>query len=213
MKTVACSLVSVCFSFVATVALADGVQTTTSPDLEADARYCEVFVDDFALVSTGYRGTGSLDFRASLQTRPGDDVVGAGGFVSFHEQAYQKTFDASGQVVSETQTQREASEPLPGGIQLDGRWSVAFTLEFDNYGREGAKRDVKGFAFYVDIREGSRIKRLWVKAGQRDFGAADFDADQWFYSNSVFLGGYSSAKYLWRDGGSPLFTSRVACAR
>lgn len=183
------------------------------PDVEDVARFCELFVDDFALVSSGYRGTSSLELQASLRTRPGDDVAGVGLYARFHEDAYTKTFDASGNVVSETRTERDAAEALPARREPDGRWKATFLLEFDNYGQTGAQRALEAFAFFVDLREGALIKRLWVKAGTRDFDASDFAPSRWFYSQPVFLGGYSTARYLWRDGGSPVFATREACAR
>lgn len=182
------------------------------PDLNADATHCELVVDDFALVNSGTRGSYTTERVATLRLRAGDDVRGAGVFVAYEETLVKRTANPDGTIASETTTRTRAESSLPARLE-GGLAEARFTTNWDAYGMEIGDRRIERFAYWVDLVQDGVKKRLWLKDGASDFTPAAYDADRYFYSNSVFLGGYSSGRYLWRDSGSPLFAARADCAR
>jgi hypothetical protein len=185
-------------------------QASREPDLQAAANFCELYTDDFALVQTGYRGSGHHEMLTHLVTRPHDSVVGVGLMTSFHEKTTKNVYDDNGVVIGITNAERDAVEFTPAVLK-EGRWEVVFQTSWNQFGNDVGERTLRNFAYFVDLQVGSQLQRLWLKAGSRDFTLDDISKDRFFYSPSEFLGGYSSGEYLWRDSGSPLFSSRLQC--
>jgi hypothetical protein len=163
----------------------------TRPDIEADANHCELYVDDFAVVQMPGRSTHHLPLVATLKTRPQDVVVGVGVFMST--------------------VQAFIAQLVPATIAGDDRWKVTFDPGLDAP-LGGEEEKGVSFAYFVDLRDGALFKRLWLRAGHRNFTLADFDSARWLFSDPVRLNGEDEFRYLWRDGGSPLFAARTSCA-
>jgi hypothetical protein len=183
------------------------------PDFEGVVSSCELFVEDYAVVSMGYRGVSASNMRTTLRTREGDDVVGVSLWVAFNEETFVKTSDPGGDSSGLKRERRDAQEAFPARSLGGGGWLADFAQAWNNYGENGATRVVKTFAYYVDLRTAGGLERLWLKGPGRDFTLDDVSPTIWNYSDPVATGGYASGRYLWRDGGSPLFSSRVTCAR
>lgn len=185
-------------------------------DIEADARHCELSVFEFARWATGKYGSGSVERTATLRTRPGDHVLGVGAYLRAHEVVTTRAWNAELQdydppVVTDIGEQDFFVEgrPVYGAPNL---WYVPL-LERSNLNGDShvTTRDIRHFAYYVEIQTDEGRKRLWLKGGDWNFTPADYDESRYPYAHTTFLSGYTSATYLWRDSGSPLFESYWAC--
>lgn len=185
--------------------------------LEADARHCELFVDEFALAKQSKFGSRSDSLVVTLVTRAGDDVRNVGLVAS--------VFESSSVRVGEPDEARFEGQRLLGVTddfllaypgEFKGRSFVELALDWNEYQTDFGTRKLDSFAFFVDLFQDGTFKRLWLRAAQgssfRDFVAADFAPSAFRYSDPVTWG-YGSLEYLWRDSGSPLFDARSRCAR
>jgi hypothetical protein len=191
----------------------DEAGVTESADLalrNVNADGCEVYVDDFLTRTTSIYGSNSDELVANL--RVGANVVGAGGYFFYHEDS--KVFgprNAAGirPVASTLSVNR--GEFVKAERANDGRYAVAFRTKWNEFDNAEGKRVVRNFAYFIDVQSGGETTRKWLKNGNTDFTLDDLSKTKYNYSTSVFLGGYSSGSYLWRDSGSPIFAKRNAC--
>jgi hypothetical protein len=173
---------------------------------DRDVSDCEFYVDDFAVVATGAYGSGNHELRANLKVRSdlSEKVISAGAI-----------FLASGTYTKEGQTWSEPVTSLNATAErtMSGKFlQVDFLRDWDTYGQDIGDRSISAFTYYVTIREtNGEATTYWLKKNGSDFSNADIAPENWYYSEGIFLGGYSTARYLWRDGGSPLFANRTSC--
>jgi hypothetical protein len=193
----------------------EGEDVSASADLalrNINAEGCDVYVDDFLTRGTGVYGFNTDELVANLRVAPGLKVVGAGGYFFYHEDS--KVFgprNAAGTRPVASSLSVDRGEFVKAERANDGRYSVAFRVKWSEYDNAEGTRAVRNFAYFVDVQSGGETTRKWLKNGNTDFTSADLSKTKYNYSNSIFLGGYSTGSYLWRNSGSPIFTKRNAC--
>lgn len=183
--------------------------------IEADANNCEIYVDDFFEAYTGVYGSSGQAIGAILQVP--SDAVKAGMVVYFDETFQRYTYENGARQLVEEKVTEGATKFIEGrrleNNQGQARFEVEFQESYDSQGREISTRTLRNFAFFVEFSSPSGdTYRFWLKdKGGADFLAADYDRANYYYSNGVFNGGYTTRYYLWQDSGSSLFDARNTC--
>jgi hypothetical protein len=181
---------------------------------DRDVSQCEFIVDDFAVVTTSAYGAVSNELVTQLLVRPdlNQNVVEAGAYFHFAGKYRKITSHPDGRQTTDEWGEEDESLIVPAQRTIDGqRLKIAFTQNWNTYGSDIGERRLKDFAYYVTIRQGDSDIRYWFKDYGKNLSADAISQTQFPYSDAVFTGGYSSARYLWRDSGSPLFANRSLC--
>jgi hypothetical protein len=178
-----------------------------------DVSDCEFFVDDFAVVNTGVYGSSSTDLVFNLKMRSDLDqqVVGVGGVFNVSGQYAQEQQDSNG---TTTMARWSSNETLrvQGERNLDGRQlKVTFKKDWNTFARDIGAQTIHDFTLYVTVRQNGVATTFWLKENGRNLSSESISPARYNFSDSVFLGGYSTARYMWRDSGSPLFANRSQC--
>jgi hypothetical protein len=181
------------------------------PDIEADALDCELYVDDFALVTGGQEGALRTSLVVNLRNRARDAVDAVGFFAVYRERRIERTF-SQGRLVDQAIVEAGFAESTAALNTSEDAWRVEFPWRWEESALVQGERQIQSFAFHVDLRDGAVRKRLWLKGPGRDFASEDFDPALFPYSGPVKVSEGAMSRYLWQDGGSPLFTSRQRCA-
>lgn len=181
---------------------------------ERDVSDCEFIVDDFADVTSGAYGANSNEWVIQLIVRQdlNPNVVEAGAYFHFSGQYKKITSQPDGTQTTDEWKEEDEHLIVPAQRTIDGqRLKITFTQNWNTYGNDIGERKLKDFTFYVTIRQGDTDVRYWMKDHNQNLSAEAISPVRYFYSDSIFLGGYSSARYLWRDSGSPVFANRAQC--
>ncbi|NBW83145.1 hypothetical protein EBR21_15455 [bacterium] len=179
-----------------------------------DVSDCEFVVDDFAVVSTGVYGSSSSELVAQLLVRPDLDqkVVEAGAYFEFSGNYKKLITKPDGSQTSDEWKVDNEQLFVAAQRTIDGqRLKIVFPQYWNTNGYDIGERTLKNFTFYIAIRNADGETRYWFKDKGRNLSADSISPSRYYYSDSVYLGGYSSAKYLWRDSGSPVFSNRAEC--
>ncbi len=182
--------------------------------VERDVSDCEVYVDDFSKVGSGHYGSGESDLVANLVVRSDlrSQVVEAGAYFHASGKYYVVSLGNDATVPGVSTIVDNEDFMVPGERSSDGKvMRVAFRSSWNHYDNNIGERTVKDFAYYVTVRTGDTETRYWLKDHSFNFSGEAISESRYFYSESIFLGGYSSGRYLWRDSGSPLFWNRSQC--
>jgi hypothetical protein len=184
-------------------------------DQNKDVNDCEIYVDDFSVVSAGSYGSGIENIVANLVMRSdlNAQVVAVAGFFNFSGKYTTFSKAPDGTEKSEVVTTLNEQSFQSGERTIDGQnLRVVFPISWTNAGFDMATRSVSNFTYKVTVRDPSdQVTHFWLKNAGRDFSSDDISKDKYYYSQGVYLGGYSTARYLWRDSGSPLFANRARC--
>jgi hypothetical protein len=181
---------------------------------EQDVADCEFIVDDFAAVTTSAYGATSNELVTQLLVRSdlNQSVVEAGAYFHFAGTYKKITQQPDGSRSVEEWRDEDESLIVPAQRTIDGlRLKITFPQNWNTYGNDIGERRIKDFTYYVTIRQGDSDVRFWFKDKAQNLGAESISAALYPFSDPVFLGGYSTAKYLWRDSGSPVFANRAQC--
>jgi hypothetical protein len=182
-------------------------------DLEAPATHCELVVDEFAISEQSKYGTSSAGYFVALRTRPGDHVLNAGYKARVYESSSKRNEDGTSVVFEGERLIGEGDDVLlTQPERFDGRSAVSLAFEWNSYGNSMGSRRVDALSFFVDLRTGEGVKRLWLLNEGNPFSSRDFARESNNYSYPVFWG-YGTNSYLWRDGGSPVFAARQNCVQ
>ncbi|MEN9826658.1 MAG: hypothetical protein RI953_2403 [Pseudomonadota bacterium] len=187
---------------------------SASASSENDVSDCEFVVDDFAVVTSGVYGTSSSELVAQLLVRPDLDqrVVEAGAYFEFSGNYRKLISGPDGSPTPEDWKVDNEQLFIAAQRTIDGqRLKITFPQRWNLNGYDVGERTLKNFTFYVTIRNADGETRYWFKDQGRNLSAEAISPSRYYYSDSVYLGGYSSAKYLWRDSGSPVFSNRAEC--
>jgi hypothetical protein len=182
--------------------------------VEQDVNDCEFVVDDFAVVNTAAYGATSSEVVSQLLVRPdlNQSVVEAGAFFHFAGTYKKITKQPDGSQIVEEWRDEDETMVVPAQRTIDGlRLKITFPQNWNTYGNDIGERRIKDFTFYVTIRQGESDVRFWFKDKDRNLSSESISAAIYPFSDPVFLGGYSNARYLWRDSGSPVFSNRAEC--
>jgi hypothetical protein len=182
--------------------------------IEQDVSDCEFIVDDFAVVNTAAYGASSSELVSQLLVRPdlNQSVVEAGAYFHFAGTYKKTTQQPDGSRSVEEWRDEDESLIVPAQRTIDGlKLKITFPQNWNTYGNDIAERRIKDFTYYVTIRKGESEIRYWFKDKAQNLSAESISAARYPYSEPVFLGGYSTARYLWRDSGSPVFSNRAEC--
>ncbi len=181
---------------------------------ERDVSDCEFIVDDLAIVTTAAYGATSSEIVTQLLVRSdlNQNVVEAGAFFHFAGNYKKIIKQADGSQSTEEWRDEDESLFVPAQRTIDGqRLKINFAQNWNTYGNEIGERRIKDFTFYVTVRQADTDVRYWFKDNGRNLDAESISTSRYLFSDPVFLGGYSNARYLWRDSGSPVFANRTQC--
>ena len=183
---------------------------------EFSATNCEFATIDFSEVNSGYRGTSSQKMVAQFRLNSGRKILNAGARINYETSGFKKVYN--------DELGRSETFPLPTTLAetlvaaetfSQDYAKISFQTSIDLYENPSITRSIYNFAYFIDVDLGdNKAYRLWLNRenGSRLFSPEDYSRDNYYYSNGIYLAGYSSAYYLWSNSGSPLFETKFSCS-
>ena len=103
----------------------------------------------------------------------GDDILNVGVVADVYEESSYRDADGERVYFSGDKTIGYLDNVLFQGWDFTGTAYVSIRIEWDSFGNSVGQRWVKGFNYFIDLKQDGLIKRLWLNDSAFPFTSAN----------------------------------------